>query len=144
MLDNFTFTLYEIFGYVFPGTLALFGLLLLFWALFVPCVPLGVAAYQPGLVAWTAFVVAAYLLGHGVQAVGNFFFKDAETAALGNNGTIPQEIRKNATNLAAKLLGVAPEKLTPGWVFRTLDEYSVQNGEVGDRDMFVYRGNLFR
>ena len=137
MLDNFAFTLYEIFGYLFPGGLALLGISLLFWAVFVPRLPLGIATFQPGLVTWTAVVFTAYLLGHAVQAIGNLLLKGAEDDALGVNGTLPEEIRKRAAELSAKLLTVNAEKLNPIWIFKTLDEESVQSGKAGDRDIFV-------
>jgi hypothetical protein len=144
MLDNFVFTLYEIFGYLFPGGLALLGISLLFWAVFVPRLPLGIATCQPGLVTWTAVVFISYLLGHAVQAIGNLILKGAEHDALGVNGTLPEEIRQRAAELSAKLLTVNGEKLNPVWIFRTLDEQSIQTGKAGDRDIFVYREGFYR
>lgn len=71
MLNNFTFTLYEVVGYLLPGGVVLMGLALLYWALFVPAVPLGVGGFQPSLGTWTLIVSVAYVLGHAVQGVGN-------------------------------------------------------------------------
>src|SRR5438445_169723 len=144
MLENFAFTLYEIFGYLLPGGLALVGISLLFWAVFVPRLPLGIATFQPGLVTWTAIVFTSYLLGHAVQAVGNLLLNGAEDDALGVNGTLPEEIRKRAADLSAKLLTLNSEKLSPVWIFKALDEQSVQTDKTGDRDMFVYREGFYR
>lgn len=144
MLDNFAFTLYEIFGYLIPGGIVLLGLTLIFWALFLPAVPIPVATLQPGLVGWVGFIVASYLLGHAVQGIANIFLKGAESAALGPQGTVPEPIRKAAAEFSGKLLNVPPEKLDSGWVFRALDEHCVQAGELGDRDMFVYREGFYR
>lgn len=144
MLGNLAFTLYEVFGYLLPGGVVLLGILMLFWAFFVPGVPLGFATYQPGLVTWTALVVASYLLGHGVQGVGNVLLTGAEDAVLSPTGTAPQWMRLRAAQLARNLLALGWDEIKPGWVVRTLDEYSVQAGEPGDRDMFVYREGFYR
>jgi hypothetical protein len=82
MFENFTFTLYEIFGYLLPGGVTLVALILLYWALFVPTVPLGIASFQPGLGTWTIILLVSYVLGHGVQAVGNKLLRGIETSAL--------------------------------------------------------------
>lgn len=142
MLENFAFTLYEIFGYLLPGGVALLALMLLYWALFVPLVPLGIASFQMSLGAWTLVVVMSYALGHAVQALGNKLLRRIEDAALstGVDAVINQKGRK----LAAELLGIPAEKIEAKWLYRTLDEYAVQNGKPGDRDMFIYREGFYR
>ena len=144
MTGTLAFTLYEVFGYLLPGAVALHGIFVLYWAFFTPRVPLGFATYQPGLVTWTALVVASYLLGHAVQGLANMLLKGAEDAALSSSGTAPQWMRERAAQLAGTLLAIGSVEVTPGWVVRTLDEYSVQAGELGDRDMFVYREGFYR
>lgn len=144
-MGNFTFTLYEIFGYVFPGGMAFLAFAVLFWAIFVPTVPLGVATFQPGLVTWVSVIVASYVLGHASQAVGNIIFHGAEKSALASEtGTAPSWMRQRAQEEAGEILKVKSSQLDPGWVFRTLDEYALQTGKDGDRDMFVYREGFYR
>jgi hypothetical protein len=126
MLENFAFTLYEIFGYLFSGAMGLLGLMLLYWALFVPKVPLGIATFQPGFGTWTVIVVVSYVLGHASQAAGNIFLRSIERQS------------------AAELTGVPADHLQPHWIYRILDEYAVQNGKPGDRDMFIYREGFYR
>ncbi len=118
MTGTLAFTLYEVFGYVLPGAVALHGILVLYWAFFVPKVPLGFATYQPGLVTWTALVIASYLLGHAVQGVGNILLKGAEDAALSCSGTAPQWMRERAAELASKLMAVGLAEVKPGWIVR--------------------------
>src|SRR6266568_2878749 len=137
MLDKLTFTLYEIFGYLLPGSVAFVGFGLLYWGLFAPTVPLGVADFQPGLVTWSAIIIASYLLGHAAQAVGNRLLGGIEESALAMN-EVPW-MRERADNSAAELLSVPADKIGARWVYRVLDEYAVQTGQAGDRDMFVYR-----
>lgn len=83
MLEKLSFTLYEIFGYLVPGTLVLLGLMILYWALFVPGMPLSVGSFDPNLVLWLAMGTTSYLLGHAVQAASNRFLRRIDSAANG-------------------------------------------------------------
>src|SRR5438132_6695512 len=108
MLGNLAFTLYELFGYLLPGGLVLLGLVILYWSIFVPGVPLSIATFEPGLVTWASLVIVSYLLGHAVQGVSNTLLKGAEDAALAPTSSAPW-MRQRALELAAKLLGVSPD-----------------------------------
>ena len=142
MLDNFTFTLYEIFGYLMPGSLALAGFAVIYWALFIPCVPLGVATFTPGVGTWVIVLAGCYILGHAAQAVGNKLLRFVEKKALEMKGA--PLLRKSAFDSAAKILGMEVKDLEARWVYRVLDEYAVQSGQPGDRDMFIYREGFYR
>ena len=142
MLGNLAFTLYEVFGYLLPGGVTLLAFLLLYWALLVPRVPLGIATYQPGLVTWTAVVIASYLLGHAVQGVRQLLGGPIEDEAL--SGTDKAWMQQLAINSAAKLVGIEAQQLNLAWAVRVLDEYSVQAGKQDDRDVFVYREGFYR
>jgi hypothetical protein len=142
MLENFTFTLYEIFGYLLPGSVALLGLILLYWALFVPRVPLGIASFQPGLGTWTLLVVVSYVLGHAVQALGNKLLRSVEASALAMRSA--GWMSERAQQVAAELIGIPAKEIQSNWVYRVLDEYTVQTGKPGDRDMFIYREGFYR
>jgi hypothetical protein len=145
MIGNLTFTLYEIFGYVFPGGVAFLAFVVLYWALFVPGVPLGIATFQPGLVTWISVIAASYALGHASQAVGNKLFHAAEKSTLDSQaGSAPSWLREQAQQSARRILNVNSDQLEPRWVFRALDEYALQTGKDGDRDMFVYREGFYR
>ena len=121
------------------------ALVLLYWAFFVPCIPLGIATFEPGLVTWASVLVASYALGHAAQGVANKIFPKAEKSALDSaSGKLPSWLRKRAQQTAAEILKVNPGEIEPGWVFRTLDEYALQTGKDGDRDIFVYREGFYR
>ena len=140
MLGNFAFTLYEVFGYLLPGGVALLGFMLLYWAAFVPTLPLRIAAFQPGLGTWATIAVASYVLGHAAQAMGNKLLRNVEKDALAMGGWL----RERALQAAAQLLDVPASQLESRWVYRVLDEYAVQTGQAGDRDMFIYREGFYR
>lgn len=142
MLDNFTFTLYEIFGYLIPGSVALAGFGLIYWALFMPTMPMDIATFQPGLGTWVVMLGGSYILGHAAQGVGNKLLRGVETAALEMKSS--PLIRDTAFRCAAKILATDAKDLEARWVYRVLDEYSVQAGQPGDRDMFIYREGFYR
>jgi len=142
MVSNFAFTLYEIFGYLMPGSLAFAGFAVIYWALFVPDIPLGVAAFAPGIGTWVLVIAGGYILGHAVQAVGNMILRQVEKNAI-EMGNAPL-LRKSALESASKLFGVDAKDMEPRWAYRILDEYAVQKGQSGDRDMFIYREGFYR
>jgi hypothetical protein len=142
MLENFAFTLYEIFGYLLPGAVSLVGLMLLYWALFVPEVPLGIATLQPGFGTWTAIVVASYVLGHAAQAAANILLRSVERRALAMHRDA--WMREYSQQRAAQLTGIPQDDLEPRWIYRILDEYAVQTGKAGDRDVFIYPEGFYR
>lgn len=144
MIEKIQFTLYEIFGYFLPGAIALAALFIIYWSLCLPTVALPIYKIHPNLTAWAGFVGVSYLIGHLVQGIGNKFLPGAEDAALGAKGFIPAEIREAGRTRAAQLIGVAPTSVDPGSLFRFTDEYSLQKGLVGDRDIFVYREGFYK
>jgi hypothetical protein len=142
MLSNFAFSLYEIFGYLIPGSLTLAGFGLSYWALFEPRLAFRPAAFQPGVGTWVIVVVACYVLGHAVQAAGNVLLRPIENAV--SEMTSMPLLRESAMRNAAALFGVVSKEVEPGWRYRVLDEYSLQTGIPGDRDMFIYREGFYR
>jgi hypothetical protein len=142
MLENFALTLYELFGYLLPGGIALLGFTVLYWTLFVPQLPLGIGGFSPGVALWTGIVVVSYVLGHAAQAVGNKALRSVEAAALAMQGET--WMREHSRKVASDLIHVAPNDLSPRWIYRILDEYAVQVGRPGDRDMYIYREGFYR
>jgi hypothetical protein len=145
MLGNFTFTLYEVFGYLLPGSSMFLAFALFYWSLFIPAAPLGLASLKPDLLSWTVVSLTSYVLGHAAQALGNVFFHGIESSLLDiDRGSAPQWMRKSAEDSARRILKVVSHKVEPTWTFRALDEYALQNGKSGDRDIFVYREGFYR
>lgn len=145
MMGTLSFTLYEVWGYLLPGGMTLLAFVVLYWSCFVPGVPLGIPNFRAGSLTWIAVIMASYVLGHAVQAVGNVFFREVEISVLNSHkGRAPTWIRERARQAASEILKVVPDQLEPRWIFRTLDEYALQIGNVGDRDIFVYREGFYR
>jgi hypothetical protein len=145
LMGNLAFTLYEVLGYLLPGGVTFFAFIVIYWALFVPGVPPGIASFQVGPVTWTAAILVSYILGHAAQAVGNLCFHGVESTLLApQNGSAPKWMRERARQTASEILKVNSDQLNPRWIFSTLDEYAVQTGKLGDRDLFVYREGFYR
>ncbi len=142
MLGNFAFTLYELFGYLVPGSLGLLSLTFLYWSLFVPQVPLGVGSFQPGFGTWAAIVVISYIIGHAVQALGNKLLRGVERSAYAMQADA--WMRERARTVASEIVDTNVSSLEARWVYRILDEYATQNAKPGDRDMFIYREGFYR
>jgi hypothetical protein len=124
MLNNFVFTLYEIFGYLIPGSVAFSGLATVFWALFNRQGPLRPESFNPQLGTWVILLGTCYVLGHAVQALGNKFFRKTEECALEMESS--PEVRIPARKAAASILKQDEAGLKAKWVYRALDEYAVQ------------------
>jgi len=141
MLNNFTFTLYEIFGYLVPGSVTLTGFAIIYWAAFNPTAQLW-AGFDPGVGVWALLLSGCYILGHAAQAVGNKLFRQVEKKALEMKSN--PLLRESAFQHAARIFDVDIKSLDARWVYRVLDELAVQNGQPGDRDMFIYREGFYR
>jgi hypothetical protein len=90
-------------------------------------------------------ILTSYVLGHAAQALGNIFSHSIEISLLDiDTGSAPQWMRENAEEPARKILKVVSHKVEPMWIFRAVDEYALQNGKSGDRDIFVYREGFYR
>src|SRR5690348_6488075 len=62
-------TLYDVFGFILPGTVVLAALAVLFCFVYLPAAPTTYAA--PDLVAWVVGIVLVYFGGHMAQSLGN-------------------------------------------------------------------------
>jgi hypothetical protein len=168
MLGNFAFTLYELFGYLVPGCVALIGIVITYWSLFVPKVPLNFTTYRPGSVTWIAVAFFAYLLGHALQGLTNPLWKQIEYEALFPTGKSDAWLGRRAVELAAKIAAASADEFAPideqqridkrlavdeakkingnraRWTFRVLDGYNLQFAKPGDREIFVYREGFYR
>lgn len=139
--SDLTITLYDLFGYLIPGIVALSGIGLFFWAVL-----------DPGLkpdgdlkaVVWTALFLIAYLLGHVVQAIANFTpglnyslvetWHDDSTA-----GPFKGVIEKK---LEAK--GLLPTDADQKQTYRMCDIVVTQKSATSEHELFTYREGFYR
>jgi hypothetical protein len=140
-------TLYDVFGYVFPGAAFAAALYLFYWAVF-PTYKLDLTSVTGA--GWTVLLVVAYTLGHVVQALTNSMKhlcrRSAVDRALGTTDeALPAEVAKAAKTKARSMIGV-PEwvALKPQTVFDICDHYVMQEGQTATRDVLVYREGFYR
>jgi uncharacterized protein YegP (UPF0339 family) len=152
-LSELRVTLYDLFGYLAPGLVALTGLGFCFWAVL-----------DPGLkpdgdlkaVVWTVLLLLAYLLGHVVQAIANFIpglkFAIAEnwwedSVAKAFRGVIEKKLKaKGLLPDAAddRHLSAASKLEAQKQTYRICDVVTVQKAGTSERELFTYREGFYR
>ena len=133
MADSFKFSLYELFGYVFPGCVTGIALLMADWAIVHPVlVALPASALtKTGL---SLALVAAYILGHSVQALANLVLQDATVLILKRKGAAWDILSRVRCDLPEHLANFSDAVLV------ALFEQQFQNrGPSPEREIYVYR-----
>ncbi len=151
-------TLYDVLGYLFPGFIFLVALIVLFWAVFSPTtalLPLFQNADDIG--EWSLVVIAAYILGHLVQGIGNaafrrlpstrsLVFSRSETAAAGIH-RLPEPLVSKARSRLAARLEVREEDIDDSLLYQLCDEFVMQSGIkeiISNREIYIYREGFYR
>jgi hypothetical protein len=138
-------TLYEIFGYLVPGAVFAGGIGLLFWAIFFPQSSIEFDLKTPEV--WISFLVAAYLAGHVVQALGNQLlraFTQTEKLIAAKKTSFPAKLVEQCRHKIKEWTNADATDFPGQWVYRVCDEAVVRSGKVGDRDLFIYREGFYR
>lgn len=138
-ISNINVTLYDIFGYLMPGLVALGSLALFAWSLFIPTHPL----HEPALSGeeWFAMFVLAYFLGHLVQALGDLAFswvRDENFALTAGRRALGPKRMAELEKLT-KMTGEQRNSL-----FTYCDTYLAQQGKTADREIYQYREGFYR
>lgn len=147
MLRDLRVTLYDIFGYLLPGAVFLAAIVILFWTLFFPSIP--ISPYRPTGEAWVILLLLAYFCGHFAQALGNLvagLLPETYELLLGKNqpGSLPESLIQAAKRKAGKMVGVQPEKLDSQWLYTACDQMVAQCGNTQDREVYQYREGFYR
>jgi len=141
---NVRFTLYDVFGYLLPGVVAMLAILLVVWSAYLPAVPLAFMALPKQV--WLLLVVLAYFAGHFVQALGNAFsdlLERPEERVFGEAADADcKALVKQAHSLAHASVGVTNP--APMWMYRLCDATVLHFGTTDEREIFVYREGFYR
>jgi hypothetical protein len=140
------FTLYEIFGYVFPGATAMAGVFLIYWALLLPDNQDWNDLSKGG---WIAIFMVAYIFGHFVQAITNLPLKkkdyQPEHCFFTQDPTIPSAIKSVLNERAREAAGLGQgEQLTAKIIYDIADHTVLQYGKTDTRDTYIYREGFYR
>jgi hypothetical protein len=137
-------TLYDIFGYLLPGSVVGVALIVGFWAVLWPFSPLIVPMKLPALQV-TFLLLAAYLSGHLAQAMSNIVEKWSDASKkLDEQIPLSPELEKALRASAGKHLGAAAAHLSAKELYLLCDQSLVHNGSVGEREIFIYREGFYR
>ena len=144
MFKNLQVTLYELFGYFLPGIVALVGVCVLFWTLYLPATPLPLR--RPIAETWLLMAVAAYFLGHLVHSIGNHI-GHPEYDALDEarwEKLMPVQLLVEAKKKVATATQLAVKDINGMLLFSFCDESLSQGGQIGDREIYQYRSGFYK
>lgn len=141
MKDTFAFTLYELFGYLMPGLITGSALCLFFWSGFERDSVLPLTLWKISPAGWALGVFLSYLFGHATQSLANRLLRGADASIMRQNHN---PVVKHAKERAAALCNADHAMVENVWLQRVMDEFCIQYGHPGDRDIFTYREGFYR
>jgi hypothetical protein len=127
-----------------PGLIAGWALVLFFWSIFEQDSVLPLAFWRVSPAGWAFGIFLSYLLGHVIQALGNLTLKAADDRTMSDKAN---PIIAHAKELAAAVCKTDLENVKDEdyiWLWRVMDEFCIQHGRVGDREIFTYREGFYR
>jgi hypothetical protein len=138
-------TLYDIFGYLLPGTVASLGLYLIMRPVLTPIEPQWVTL---STAKWVALAVGAYLAGHFVQGIANQVDRllrlDASRSVLVQDHSLAPLVEA-AKAKARRIAGLGDSvSIDSRTLFNIMDHYVQQYGKTATRDIYVYREGFYR
>jgi hypothetical protein len=143
LLKDIEVTLYDIFGYLLPGSVVAIALVITFWSVFWPSSQLEIPLKLPALA--VAFLVfASYLSGHLAQALSNIVEKWSNASRrFDEHVPLSAELEKLVRAAVTKHLR-APNDLAANELYLLCDQTLIHNGSTGERDIFIYREGFYR
>ncbi|MGO9228831.1 MAG: hypothetical protein ACLQKA_06415 [Bryobacteraceae bacterium] len=139
------FTLYEIFGYAFPGATGLLGMYLLYWT-FALASDQEWRALSPVTVG--AGLAVAYVFGHFLQACTNPILRKREWRpeyrTFHDDKALPPALRTMLIKRACDAVGIVRIVLEPEVIYDIADHDTLQRGKTEARDIYVYREGFYR
>ena len=144
MFKELQITLYDVFGYLLPGSIILIAVVILFWSLFWPSVPLALWGDVP-MLAGIGLIFSAYLAGHLGQGIGNFMEKLPNIKRkLETDLPCSAELSQLVRDAVVVRFGEQSRSLNPKELALLCDQSLIFAGSPGERDIFVYREGFYR
>jgi hypothetical protein len=140
MGDSFKFTLYEFFGYLLPGAVALIGLSLLDLVFFhrAHAVSLGWCSTKQAAV---AAIGLSYLLGHAVQILANAILPETNMLILRLHryNSTQELLKRTRSTLPQNLIDQSDRDIV------VMCEHEVkEQGPSENREIYIYREGFYR
>lgn len=144
MFKQLEITLYDFFGYLLPGAIIFGAMIIGYWAIFWPSLPIP-THFALSTAATVSLLFAFYLVGHLGQALGNLMEQLGLVKHLRNrNFSVPLEMRKLLLDEVSVRFGPETRLLSGEHLFALCDQTLVHHGSLGERDIFVYREGFYR
>ncbi len=143
-MQNLKITLYDVFGYLFPGLVFLSGLAIAFWGLFTPATPARFVGLPVEL--WAAILVLAYIAGHFLQSFYPTILKSSsfELATPKIVDTLDPFLVEAAKAKIKQIASIdVPEKDKKALV-GLCDEFILQRGVSTNQEIYQYREGFYR
>lgn len=140
-MQSLRVTLYEIFGYFVPGLIAITGIAIGFWAVYLPTTPItpNVLKVRPVLFALIGFT--SYIVGHLLQAIGNLHTRAEKRKDLCSDC---ESLRVAALNALARNYQIVPNSQSLSEVTTLASAIMSQDGKTDNYEIFVYREGFYR
>ena len=141
MWNDIKVSLYDLFGYFFPGAIFCIALGILFWSLFFP------DRFEFPFVITKAIalilLLVAYLAGHLVQAVAN---RTCRTSSRIQEAmaTLPDQIKVAVRSEVSRKYDLNVTELKDDWVYRLSDYAFTRIGNVDNKVIFEAREGLYK
>jgi hypothetical protein len=157
-------SLYDVFGYLFPGLFAIVAFRLLVWIVLYPKNILSITPLSNSLII-SSIGIIAYIIGHLTHAIGNWisltkstrFEPEPDAVVEQSNKSFAASIEKqfDRVRISKNLLDLIDQaikekfgeeytKLNSDEKFSLLDEYRVFCGKENEREIYVYREGFYR
>lgn len=142
MIKEIQVTLYDIFGYLLPGTVVTAALATAFVAIYFPqeAVTFDLRTTET----WLTFLILSYVAGHMGQALGNIVVKCWKWDEGKVVGKLPADLREAVTDKFKERLGDKAGGVSARWVYELCDDAILRSGKLGEREVYLYREGFYR
>ena len=144
VIKDIQVTLYEIFGYLFPGAIVLFALAIGFAGIFWPneCLALDANLSNFEIV---LLLFSSYLIGHITQGLANYLeILPAVRKSLKEHSLLSPDLLSLLKTSLSKRYGLANANIPIREIYDLCDQTLLHHSSLGEREIFIYREGFYR
>ncbi len=144
MLKEMQALVYHLLGYLLPGMIILSAMILLFWTLFWPTLPLQLPGNMQVL-PLIALLLLAYPAGYLGQAMSSFLEKFPKPKQV-FQGSLPlyPELYPLFRRAVARRFGESTKLLTPKELYELCNQVLIIHGTERGREIYIWRESFYR
>jgi hypothetical protein len=137
-------TVYDVFGFLLPGSVVAAALVIAFWAIFWPTSVVVIPLKFPTLVV-SYLLLICYLCGHLVQAMSNIVERlSAASTKFETKIPLSSRLEEILRACVTDHFGAGAGELSPKELYLLCDQTLVHRRSPGERDIFIYREGFYR